>query len=121
MLVKTRLIVLHVDFQNGIHKCLLDDNGELPCRNVLDLHQPVQFGSEILKDYLEIEPEWVTFTLVDIEVEESNILFVYYTCMVPNVLKLKKGQWVEVGKIQDDTDNIQKMVFESGQKLLAQF
>lgn len=121
MLVKTRLIVLHIDFKDNTHKCLMADDGGLPCKDVLDLHQPIQFGPAILAEYLEIEPEWVTFALVDIEVEEDNTLYVYYTCMIPGILQNRKGQWVEVGNINDDTGNVQKMVYEAGQKLLARF
>jgi len=121
MLVKTRLIVLHIDFKDGTHKCLLDDDGGLPCKEVLDLHQPIQRGPDILAEYLEVDAGWVTFHLVNVEVDEDNTLFIYYTCMVPAVLNNLKGQWVEVGKINDDQGYVQKIVYEAGQTLLARF
>ena len=120
MLVKTRLVILHINFSDGSHRVLLDDDGSLPCKPVLDLHQPIQFGPSILSEYLEIEPEWVSFALVDLEVEPDNTLYVYYTCMIPNIIENLKGKWTEIGQIADD-GNIQKIVFEAGQKLLARF
>jgi hypothetical protein len=119
MLVKTRLIILNIDFGSGLHKCLLTDDGQLPCKDVLDLHQPIQFGPSILEEYLEMETDWVKFVLLNVEVDEDNVLHVTYACMVPNILKNKKGVWTEIGILQNG--NIQQMVFEAGQKLLVQF
>lgn len=119
MLVKTRLVILHIDFKDGVHKCLLNDDGNLPCQDVPNLHQPIQCGSSILSEYLEMETDWVSFVLLDVEVNEDNILYVSYACMIPNTLKNKKGTWTEIGIVQNG--NIQKMVFEAGQKLLARF
>jgi len=119
MYVETRLIVLHIDFTNGTHKCLLD-GGKLPSSFVLECH-PIEFGPQLLADYLEIEPEWVTFELVSVDYEiqeDRNILVVYYGCMIPHIIQNTKGTWQDIGEIDGD---IQRLVFEASQKLLARF
>lgn len=114
MYVKTRLIILHIDFQAGTHRCLLD-GGSLPIMGVSDSH-PVECGPLLLKKYLEIEPEWVTFTLVNVN-NDKDTLFIYYTCMIPNVINNIKGEWTDIGRIEDGI--IQRLVFEAGQKILS--
>ena len=115
--VVTRLIVLHIDYETGSNRCLFDDDGQFPSKTIPDLHQPVQLGSTILEEYLEIKPDWVSFALIDVEVDKNNTLFIYYTCMVPAIIKNNKGKWINVGDIQDG--DVKKIVFKAGQETLA--
>ena len=66
-----------------------------------------------------METDWVSFVLLDVEVDADNILYVTYACLVPSILETKQGIWTEIGIVENG--NIQKMVFEAGQKLLARF
>lgn len=115
MRVETRLIVLHIDFQSGTHKCLLE-GGSLPSAEVSDRH-PLDCCPELLKRYLIIMPDWVSFMLVNVDYEDS--LIVYYTCMIPQTIENNKGEWKDIGEINDGT--IQRVVFEAGQKALSKF
>lgn len=118
--VETRLVILHIDFSNGVHKCLLD-GGKLPSSLVFECH-PADMGPSILTKYLEIEPEWVSFVLVSIEYEaqeDRSVLAIYYGCMIPNIIKNLQGSWQDIGEIDDG--DIQRIVFEAGQKILAKF
>jgi hypothetical protein len=99
-------------------KCLLVDGG-LPSKEVLQYHQPVQFGPDILREHLDIEPDWVKFTLADVEVNGLDELYVYYACMIPSVIDTKIGEWVEIGRIKNGF--VQKMVYEAACKILSEF
>ena len=114
MHVETRLIVLHIDYQDGTHKCLVDD-GNLLCKEITNDH-PLSPCADLLREYLEIQPDWVNFTLVDVDFID-DVLAIYYTCMIPGKLKNVKGQWINIGEI--DAEFTQKMVFTAGQKLAA--
>jgi hypothetical protein len=90
----------------------------LPCSDIPEECQPVEVGPKILEEYLKIKPDWVSFCLLDV-LSKDDTLFIYYTCLVPGIMEHNKGEWSDIGSIEDG--DIQKMVFEAGQRLLSKF
>ncbi len=113
MHVETRLIILHIDFDTGAQQCLFD-NHCLPFRRI-DSEHPQTVCPKILEEFLEVDPSWVTFTLVDVTYDDT--LAIYYTCLIPAVLENHRGEWTDIGDI--DNEDIQKIIFEAGQKSIA--
>ena len=128
MHIETRLIILHIDFETGSQKCLLQD-GKLPSCFVQEGH-PELCCSGMLEECLQIEPEWVSFPLVCIDTEwqkltqddgiwDVEVLVIYYTCLIPAVVKNHCGEWADIGSIEDG--NIQKIVFQAGTRAYSRF
>ena len=115
--IKARFIIFHVDLQDGSFHCLFDDDENLPSLRVKDNCPPIQNGPDILEQYLDIKPDWVTFYLVDVELDSDNTIYIYYTCIIPHVIKSKIGKWIEIGTI--DNEHIQKIVFQAGQRAIV--
>ena len=116
MFIVTKLAILHIDFETGSQRCLMDDD-DLPFYNLLNKH-PVDMCPIILENFLEIESDWVTFLLIDVGFEDETLI-IYYTCLIPAIVNNTQGQWTDIGDIKDG--KIQKLVFEAGQKIIAQF
>lgn len=106
------LIILKIDFRDGISYCLLDDN-KLPHVNIEEGQHPLECCSFLLVDYLELNPTWVSLLLVDLDLH-NDYLSAYYTCIVPDTIKNLRGELVEVGRIEDEY--IKKMVYQAIQR-----
>jgi len=111
--IEARLIVLHIDFEKSIQQLLLDGEKLPSCGIYSEINKTLQ---DLTKGYLTIDPEWVNYILVDVMIEK-DVLILYYTCLVPAMLKNLQGKWVNIGELQDE--HIQKMVFEAGHKVIA--
>lgn len=111
MNVNLSLIILHLDLQTLSNGCLLD-GGQVISRSLSTNDVGGELRS-ILSDYLEIRPDWVRFNLVDV-IPTMSDLSVVYTCLIPSIIKSKKGQWTQLGEIDDK--NIKKLVFQASQK-----
>lgn len=113
MHTKIGLIVLHFDFAKSDHKCLLKNNDLI----YSDISLPIDSRlRELLSAHLDIDPEWVTFYLVDV-VDNQDDVIIYYTCMIPSIIENKIGDWVGIGEIINE--DIQKTIFLASQKIIA--
>jgi hypothetical protein len=115
MHVESRLIVIHVDLNTTAAHVLMD-GGLLP-EGVVEHSHPLTVVSDFIEDYLEIDPSWIDFRLIEVGFEGSNKLVFYYACMIPETIKEKQGQWITIGEINDR--QTQEMVFKAGQELAA--
>jgi hypothetical protein len=115
MHVESRLIVIHVDLNTTAAHVLMDD-GLLP-ECVVEYSHPLTAVSDFIVDYLELDPSWINFSLIEVEYEYNNKLVFYYACMIPQTIKEKQGQWITIGAINDR--QTQEMVFKAGQELVA--
>jgi hypothetical protein len=112
MNVNLKLIILHLNLDTMINGCLLDDEQIISIS--LQQNDIKNELKNILVDFIELKPDWVRYNLVDIIPEDDGIAIVY-TCMIPALMKNKKGQWTEIGRI-NDTDT-KKLVFQASQKI----
>lgn len=110
MNVELKLIVLHLNLQTKNSSCLLEEK-QLISRPLLngDIDRGLR---DILLDYLEIEPDWVRFTLIDVLGQDDQISIVY-GCMIPYIVKNINGTWNALGDI-DDNDT-RRLVFQASQ------
>ena len=113
MYVETRLIIIHIDYDSGNSQCLINNN-ILPSKIIKKSH-PIDSCPTILTQFLEIEPVWVRFILVDIDYQDDTLI-IYYTCVIPSIVKNFKGDWLDIGSTNDD---IQKVVLKAAQKIIA--
>jgi len=113
MYVETRLIIIHIDYDTGNNKCLVNNN-ILPSKSITESH-PADSCPTILTEFLEIEPVWVKFILVDVDYEDKKLI-IYYTCVIPAIVKNFKGDWLDIGSVNND---IQKVVLKAAQKIIA--
>lgn len=111
MNVELKLIVLHVNLQTKLSACLLQNEQLISCPLLNNIDSGLR---DILVEYLDIEPDWVRFNLVDV-IEEENSLAIIYGCVIPYVVKQKKGVWTKLGDIDDNKDR--QLVFEASQKI----
>jgi len=109
--VNLGLIILCIDLKQSTPQILLED-GQIPTQK-LDGH-PLLFCEQICKDFLEIDTKWIDFILVDVKYDDD--LTLYYTCMIPKIIKTKKGEWESIGAVHE---NFQKLVFEAGQRAIS--
>jgi len=113
MQVNIKVIVLHLDLNTNCHYCLLENN-ELPTCT-LDTPDVPGALQVLLIDYLEIDPEWVSFYLIE-AVGENASLSLVYTCMIPSIIKNKKGTWINIGDIEDEI--IKTTLFQAIHKIV---
>lgn len=114
MHVETRLIIIHIDYNSGNTKCLIE-NDEVPSQ-IIDGAHPIDSCPNILTDFLEIEPVWVNFILVDVNYENEKLV-IYYTCVIPAIVKNLNGDWLDIGSTNE---NLQETIFKATQKIFAE-
>lgn len=114
MNVNLSLIVLHLDLTSATSGVLLNE-GKIPSRPLTDSN--ISDGlRDLLLEYLELHPEWVKFTLIDVVYDSSDINIIY-SCLIPSVINNLKGQWISPGEI--NKTNVKKLVFQASQKVVA--
>jgi oligoribonuclease (3'-5' exoribonuclease) len=113
MNVSIKLIILHLNLENEELNCLLFLDNIIQQKYTLDAGNISICLRKILSSFLEIDPEWVKFYLVDVKTGMES-LDIYYSCLIPQAIKNKKGKWINVGKINDD---IKEIVFLGSQKI----
>jgi hypothetical protein len=112
MNVRLQLIILYVDLSNGSHGCLLDDDLNIISRP-LDSERLKEGLRDILLEFLDIHPDWVKLSLIDVLYNKDEVSIVY-SCMVPIMIAKNKGHWKQIGEINDQfTKNL---VFVASQK-----
>lgn len=113
MNVKLNLIILHIDMLTGTNGCLLDDK-QFISRPLLndDIEGELR---DILLEYLEMKVDWVKFCLIDVIAKDGDIT-IFYGCLIPSILKNKKGAWTNLGDINDRENK--RLVFQAGQKTI---
>ena len=111
MNVNLQLVVLHMNYDNGFYRCLLDDNKIIS----ITLTNPdiIMELKKMMIDYLDINPEWVSFSLVD--VEGGDNITITYTCMIPSILENFKGEWMDIGEINGIN---RTLVLKASQKII---
>jgi len=109
--VKIGLIILCIDINKNTPQILLED-GRIPVVDMCD--HPFFICKDICNQFLEIDVDWLQFTLVDAKYDGD--LTIYYTCMVPKTIKIKDGTWNNIGATHED---FQELVFKAGQKVIS--
>lgn len=112
MNVEIKLIILHLDLMEGSSGVLLEDSSIIS--HTLSDNDIDRALRDILLEYLELHPEWVKFNLIDTLPTNSHISIVY-SCLVPSLIKNKKGQWHTLGEINDK--EIKRLVFQASQRI----
>lgn len=113
MNVEIKLIILRLDLPNGSSEVLLENNSIIS--HILPTNDVGGVLRDVLFEYLELHPEWVKFNLIDTIPTNSHIAIIY-SCLIPYVIKNKKGKWYKIGDINDK--DIKKLIFQSIQKMV---
>jgi hypothetical protein len=112
MNVKLNLVILYLDLKTFENGCLLNENSNI-VECTLNSNEIYETLKLLLVEYLDVHPNWVKFELVNV-VEKEEDLHVIYVCMVPAIIKNKKGAWTRIGNIKDEY--VHKMVYEASQR-----
>jgi hypothetical protein len=111
MNIKLELILLHLDISTSTCGCLLEDNNFIS-RPLLTSKVESELR-DILLEYIETRVDWVRFTLFDVQADGEDIVLIYCS-IIPFMLKNKKGDWINVGEIENE--HIKKTAFQASQK-----
>ena len=114
MNVRAKIIITSIDLDKKESKCFYYKYDFITKRidsNVEDIHKTLQ---KSLSSFFEIDSDWVKFKIVDI-IKENNYLYIYYTCLIPQAIKIKKGKWLDIGKMNEKHTDL---VFKSLQQII---
>ena len=114
MNVCLKLIILNIDVENGNASVLLHLN-KIISKKLSPKDNIIENLKDLLVSFLQIRTDWVDFILVDLVQNDKNEIEIYYSCVIPQIIKNKKGKWYKIGEIQDE--NIQKIIYMASQKI----
>lgn len=112
MNVDLKLIILHLDLITLAHGVLLED--EIIISRSLVNNNIAKGLRDILLEFLELKPDWVKFNLIDTLPTNSHIAIIY-SCLIPSMIKNKKGRWTTIGEINDK--ETKRLIFQATQKI----
>lgn len=100
MLVKLNLIILQVD-NRSTYKCVHSDGIPTTILNI-----PIDTSiRNILSEYLNTDVKWIEYQLIDARGFDDT-LHLYYACLIPSIIQLKKGQWKNVTQFNEQNQEI---------------
>jgi hypothetical protein len=100
MYVRIKIIVVSINLDKKESSCFtfLDD---FLTKSITNKTADINIAlKDCLSSFFEIESDWVKFKIVDVE-KEDNYINIYYTCLIPQSLTIKKGKWTEIGKMNE--------------------
>lgn len=115
MKIELNLIIAHMDLDTLDHAFLLDENESII---TVDIDTEDTILSQLRKltlDYIEIDPSWLDYKLVDVHKNTSDTLNVIYFVFIPKMINNKIGKWFNIGNIKDNY--VKKTLFMATQTI----
>lgn len=117
MRVKLKLVILSFDVDNRSYMSVYDKN-DFPSKCITKDSIDKNLD-QLIKQYLDTDPTWIDKHLLDAISKTtssgSNIINLYYTCLIPFIINTKKGKWINVEQIEQENN---KFIFKAIHKTI---
>lgn len=112
MNVIIKLVIVKIEHPSTYY--ILLENDSLPS---FILTQPNFYNQlqELTSRLFLIKSDWIDFRLVNIEYDDNDLIL-NFTCLLPNIINTKIGDWISMGEINAFKDK--KLIYQAIHKNL---